>query len=186
MASFSSTEPGSVESTTPDVTRAARGGGTGGFVCGICCATAGSAAAVWRNARLVGKWTPIVLDTEDSKTGCDTEGVDAGSTRINAPGSSGPAQRREPARDYRCPGAGGVCAGAPGNARLIPMQAIPAEFQRLESLSDDADLLVFCHHGVRSLQVVNWLREHGIENCYSVTGGLDRWSREIDPGIPRY
>lgn len=72
------------------------------------------------------------------------------------------------------------------NARLIPMQAIPAELQRLESLADDADLLVFCHHGVRSLQVVNWLREHGIENCYSVTGGLDRWSREIDPGIPRY
>lgn len=72
------------------------------------------------------------------------------------------------------------------NSRLIPMQAIPAELQRLESLSDNADLLVFCHRGVRSLQVVNWLREHGIENCYSVTGGLDRWSREIDPGIPRY
>lgn len=73
-----------------------------------------------------------------------------------------------------------------GNTELIPMQGIPAELQRLERLADGRDLLLLCHHGVRSLQVVNWLRAQGIENCYSVAGGIDRWSREIDPAIPRY
>jgi rhodanese-related sulfurtransferase len=71
-------------------------------------------------------------------------------------------------------------------ARLVPMQSIPAELQRLEGLSDQSDLLVMCHHGVRSLQVAAWLREHGIENCWSVTGGIDRWSLEVDTGVPRY
>lgn len=72
------------------------------------------------------------------------------------------------------------------DARLIPMQSIPAEIQRLEALADDSILLILCHHGVRSLQVASWLRAHGIENCYSVAGGIDRWSREVDPAIPRY
>ncbi|HEY7304952.1 MAG TPA: rhodanese-like domain-containing protein [Bryobacteraceae bacterium] len=71
-------------------------------------------------------------------------------------------------------------------ARLIPMQDIPAEFQKLEELAGENELLLFCHHGVRSLQAAQWLREHGLENCFSVTGGIDRWSREIDPSVPRY
>lgn len=71
-------------------------------------------------------------------------------------------------------------------ALLFPMQSIPAELQKLEALSDESELLVLCHHGVRSLQVASWLRAHGIENCYSVAGGIDRWSREVDSSIPRY
>jgi rhodanese-related sulfurtransferase len=71
-------------------------------------------------------------------------------------------------------------------AQLIPMQSIPAELQRLEALADERDLMILCHHGVRSLQVAAWLREHGIENCFSVMGGIDQWSREIDRGVPRY
>ena len=71
-------------------------------------------------------------------------------------------------------------------ALLIPMQSIPAELQKLEAFSDDSDLLILCHHGVRSLQVASWLRGHGIENCYSITGGIERWSREVDDSLPRY
>ncbi len=71
-------------------------------------------------------------------------------------------------------------------AMLIPIQSVPVELQRLERLADEHDLLILCHHGVRSLQVVNWLRNQGLENCFSVTGGIDRWSREIDPRVPRY
>src|ERR1700761_6217028 len=59
------------------------------------------------------------------------------------------------------------------DSTLIPMQSVPSELQRLESLADRSDLSVLCHHGVRSLQVVSWLRAQGIENCYSVAGGID-------------
>ena len=69
---------------------------------------------------------------------------------------------------------------------LIPMQSIPGELQRLEAMADESDLAVLCHHGVRSLNVAAWLRERGIENCFSVAGGIDRWSAEIDPAVPRY
>ncbi len=71
-------------------------------------------------------------------------------------------------------------------AQLVPMQSIPAELQHLEALADNRDLMILCHHGVRSLQVAAWLREHGVENCFSVSGGIDQWSREIDQGVPRY
>jgi rhodanese-related sulfurtransferase len=72
------------------------------------------------------------------------------------------------------------------NSILIPMQTIPPQLQRLEQMADESAVLVLCHHGVRSLQVVAWLRGQGIENCYSINGGIDRWSREIDSSVPRY
>jgi rhodanese-related sulfurtransferase len=72
------------------------------------------------------------------------------------------------------------------SAELIPMQSIPAQLQKLEGLADEKDLAIFCHHGVRSLNVVLWLRQRGLENCFSIAGGIDRWSREIDPSVPRY
>jgi rhodanese-related sulfurtransferase len=71
-------------------------------------------------------------------------------------------------------------------AQLIPMGSVPNELQKLEGLADSGDLLILCHHGVRSLQVTMWLRSHGFENCYSVAGGIDRWSWEVDPNVPRY
>lgn len=71
-------------------------------------------------------------------------------------------------------------------AELIPMRTVPAELQRLDGMADEHTLVVYCHHGVRSLTVVNWLREQGVAACQSMTGGIDRWSCEIDPGVPRY
>ena len=50
-------------------------------------------------------------------------------------------------------------------AQLIPMGSVPAELQRLEAAADSSALIVFCHHGMRSLQVVNWLRQNGVDNC---------------------
>ncbi len=76
-------------------------------------------------------------------------------------------------------------ARIPG-AELIPMRTIPAQLQRLEAASDEATLIVYCHHGVRSLNVVNWLREQGVSACQSMAGGIDRWSLEIDSSVPRY
>ena len=71
-------------------------------------------------------------------------------------------------------------------AELVPMRTVPALLQQLEAKADEGALIVFCHHGVRSLQVVNWLREQGVEACQSMSGGIDQWSREIDPSVPRY
>jgi rhodanese-related sulfurtransferase len=69
-------------------------------------------------------------------------------------------------------------------ATLIPMRTVP---QHLSELDDEgAPLVVFCHHGVRSLSVVDWLRKQGVENCQSMAGGIDRWSLQIDPAVPRY
>ena len=76
-------------------------------------------------------------------------------------------------------------AGIDG-AELIPMQTVPAELSRLDAQADETPLIVFCHHGVRSLNVVHWLREQGVAACQSMSGGIDRWSLEIDPSVPRY
>ncbi len=71
-------------------------------------------------------------------------------------------------------------------SELIPMRTVPAELARLDAQADDRPLIVFCHHGVRSLNVVHWLREQGVGACQSMAGGIDRWSLEIDPAVPRY
>jgi rhodanese-related sulfurtransferase len=71
-------------------------------------------------------------------------------------------------------------------SELVPMQWVPANLQSLEAKADNGALIVYCHHGVRSLQVANWLREQGLEGCQSMAGGIDAWSLEIDPSVPRY
>jgi rhodanese-related sulfurtransferase len=69
-------------------------------------------------------------------------------------------------------------------AKLIPMRSIP---QHLQELDDDGPpFVVFCHHGVRSLSVVDWLRRQGVENCQSMAGGIDLWSLTVDGTVPRY
>jgi len=68
-------------------------------------------------------------------------------------------------------------------AVLIPMGAIPANLQKLDT---DEDVICFCHHGMRSLDVANWLRQQGVTSAKSMAGGIDRWSTEIDPQVPRY
>jgi rhodanese-related sulfurtransferase len=71
-------------------------------------------------------------------------------------------------------------------AELVPMRSVPAEIERLKRLTDDAGLVILCHHGVRSLQITSWLRQQGLDNCSSLAGGIDRWSREVHPTVPRY
>jgi rhodanese-related sulfurtransferase len=68
-------------------------------------------------------------------------------------------------------------------AVLIPMGYIPS---RLQQLDVDEDVVCFCHHGMRSLDVANWLRAQGVKSVKSMSGGIDRWSVEIDPLVPRY
>lgn len=70
-------------------------------------------------------------------------------------------------------------------SRLLPMSTMAARVAELQSLRDSR-LIVHCHHGVRSLDVVHWLRSQGFAGAQSMRGGIDRWSLEIDPSLPRY
>ena len=72
-------------------------------------------------------------------------------------------------------------AASIAGAQLIPMNTIPTRLQEIETISDEKTLIVFCHHGVRSLNVVSWLRQRGIENCQSMRRrhrGLEPASRQ--------
>ena len=73
-------------------------------------------------------------------------------------------------------------ASIPG-ALNIPMGDIPS---RLQELDPDRATVVLCHHGARSLNVTMWLRNQGFEHVQSLAGGIDGWSRSIDPTTPRY
>ena len=65
----------------------------------------------------------------------------------------------------------------------IPMQSIP---ENLDKISKDQTLLVHCHHGMRSLNVVNYLREKGYKNAINMRGGIDQWTLQIDSSLTRY
>ena len=71
-------------------------------------------------------------------------------------------------------------------AELVPMQTVPDQLDALRDRASAAPLVVICHHGVRSLNVVQWLRRQGVENCWSMAGGIDHWSVAVDPTVPRY
>jgi rhodanese-related sulfurtransferase len=86
--------------------------------------------------------------------------------------------------DVREPHERAVCSIA--GSELVPMRTVPGVLAELQLKAQEAPLVVFCHHGVRSLNVVSWLRGQGLENCQSMSGGIDAWSVEIDPAVPRY
>ncbi|MBC2601310.1 rhodanese-like domain-containing protein [Puniceicoccus vermicola] len=65
----------------------------------------------------------------------------------------------------------------------LPMQSISEKWSEIPR---DQPLIVYCHHGMRSLQVTGFLRRKGFEQAQSMSGGIDAWSHEIDPSIPRY
>jgi rhodanese-related sulfurtransferase len=66
---------------------------------------------------------------------------------------------------------------------LITLGQIPSNLARLENAEQ---LVLFCHHGIRSLDAAAWLRSQGVAGARSMTGGIERWSTEIDPSVPRY
>lgn len=51
---------------------------------------------------------------------------------------------------------------------------------------NDRPMIVYCHHGIRSLHATRWLREQGLTDVFSLSGGIERWSREIDDTVPLY
>jgi rhodanese-related sulfurtransferase len=68
-------------------------------------------------------------------------------------------------------------------AVLIPLREIP---ENLPRLAGAGEIVFFCHHGMRSLDAAAWARSQGIEGAQSMSGGIDRWTTEVDPLVPRY
>ena len=70
-------------------------------------------------------------------------------------------------------------------AKLLPMNEIPARLAEFDA-HKQANIVVHCHHGGRSLRVAEWLRGQGFDQAQSMAGGIDRWAIEIEPGMRRY
>lgn len=67
-------------------------------------------------------------------------------------------------------------------AERIPMNELPGSLDRLQR---NQQTVVMCHHGVRSQMVSEWLRTQGF-HAVNLSGGIDRWSRDVDPAVARY
>ncbi len=70
-------------------------------------------------------------------------------------------------------------------AVLMPMSQWANVVPQLDAMKN-RHIVVHCHHGGRSLRVAQWLRANGFPEAQSMAGGIDAWSQEIDPSIPRY
>ena len=73
-------------------------------------------------------------------------------------------------------------AALPGHVH-IPMNRIPL---RHNELADDMPIVVYCHHGVRSMQVALFLAQAGFDELYNLSGGIDAWSQTVDNSVARY
>ena len=65
----------------------------------------------------------------------------------------------------------------------VPMGEIPA---RKDELDATAQIVVICHHGGRSMQTALFLEKNGFAHVHNLTGGVDAWSRTVDPSVPVY
>ena len=68
---------------------------------------------------------------------------------------------------------------------LLPMSQLADRVSELEA-HKSAEIVVHCHHGGRSMRVVNWLRQQGFDHAINMAGGIDQWSQVIDVSVPRY
>jgi rhodanese-related sulfurtransferase len=66
---------------------------------------------------------------------------------------------------------------------LIPLNQIP---QRLQELDVNKEIVVICHHGIRSMQAANFLDQVGFKLVSNLVGGIDAWSIECDSSVARY
>jgi rhodanese-related sulfurtransferase len=70
-------------------------------------------------------------------------------------------------------------------AELLPLSAFVQDFAA--KLPDKSQvILLYCHHGMRSLRAAEYLANLGYSGAKSIIGGIDKWSLEIDPEVPRY
>ena len=83
--------------------------------------------------------------------------------------------------DVREPWEYAICH-LPGTV-LIPMRDLPA---RMNELNQQAEIVVICHHGVRSYHAARYLETLGFGDVINLSGGMAAWADEVDPAMPRY
>jgi adenylyltransferase/sulfurtransferase len=66
---------------------------------------------------------------------------------------------------------------------LVPLATLP---QSLDKLDRNAEIIAYCHHGMRSADATSFLLQQGFPNVKNLIGGIDAWSVQIDPKVPRY
>ena len=77
------------------------------------------------------------------------------------------------------------------SATLVPMSGIGARIDEVGDLVEASDgtrrpIVCICHHGVRSMQVANFLEQQGFARVVNMTGGIHSWSQQVDPSVPVY
>ena len=96
---------------------------------------------------------------------------------------SGPPESRPVLLDVRFPEEHAYVA-FPGSV-LIPLPELDEHNEELEAFRGKR-VVVYCHHGVRSLNAAEVLAAQGFRDVYNLVGGIDAWSQEVDPDVPRY
>jgi len=71
------------------------------------------------------------------------------------------------------------------NSTLIPLGELLQRADEIENWKEE-EVVVYCHHGIRSAQAVAQLRAIGFANVHNLAGGIDCWTSEVDPTLPRY
>ncbi len=71
-------------------------------------------------------------------------------------------------------------------AKLLPLSNFVAIMDQALPEDKNRPVIVYCHHGMRSMRATRFLRQKGYPNTWSMSGGIDLWSREIDADVPRY
>ena len=66
------------------------------------------------------------------------------------------------------------------------MGEIHARLEEIRQLSQSLELVIYCHHGVRSMVAANWLAARGLSNVTNLDGGIDAWTQHVDPTTPAY
>jgi rhodanese-related sulfurtransferase len=69
------------------------------------------------------------------------------------------------------------------NSKLIPMRQVPSV---LRELDPDEEIVVICHHGIRSRAVASYLAQHDYTKVINLSTGIDGWAKEVEPSMPTY
>jgi rhodanese-related sulfurtransferase len=68
----------------------------------------------------------------------------------------------------------------------VPLGDLTSRLEEVVSACASGPVVVYCHHGVRSLAAASWLAGQGLRDVVNLEGGIDAWSRMVDPDVPRY